>query len=255
MENRYILTPYFLDEEVPELENLFQPDWVLNKPPLTSDVKEERISTLHQSLADQVSEALRAGERPVSIAGDCCTAIGVMAGLQHSEFHPFLVWFDAHGDFNTWDTTPSGFLGGMPLAMIVGRGEQTFVDAVDLKPQDEDQVILTDGRDLDPGERESVEESAIHHTPYVLDLLDLPLPEAPLYVHFDVDVLNPEVAPAMSYPAEGGPSQEELQEVFWLLSETGRVVAVSMSSWNPDFDADGQTQTVCMDLLRVLLGE
>jgi arginase len=62
----------------------------------------------------------------VSIAGDCVATMGVLAGLHDAGITPTLIWFDAHGDFNTWETTPSGFLGGMPLAMIVGRGEQTM---------------------------------------------------------------------------------------------------------------------------------
>ena len=83
------------------------------------------MSILHKEIAKHVSAALTGGSLPVSIAGDCCTAIGVMAGLQKARIQPLFIWFDAHGDFNTWETTPSGFLGGMPLAMIAGMGEQS----------------------------------------------------------------------------------------------------------------------------------
>ncbi|NIS82127.1 MAG: hypothetical protein GTO14_18395 [Anaerolineales bacterium] len=91
------------------------------------------MSILHESLAARVAESVRDGSLTLSIAGDCCTTIGVLAGLQRADVSPLLVWFDAHGDFNTWDTTPSGFLGGMPLAMLAGIGDQTMPEAVGLR--------------------------------------------------------------------------------------------------------------------------
>ena len=152
MQNQMILTPFFLDELLPGLESLAESDWLINKPLLPGGETQQRLSALHMSLADFTQQSLLNAKRPVSIAGDCCTTIGVLAGLQRAGLDPVLIWFDAHGDFNTWQTTPSGFLGGMPLAMLVGRGEQTMPMAVDLKPLAEDRVILTDARDLDPAE-------------------------------------------------------------------------------------------------------
>jgi arginase len=253
MKNRFILTPKFLDEGLPELTALAAPDWYVNDPLLSAGKRQPRMSMLHQSLAQKVADAIGAGERPVSVAGDCCATIGVLAGLQRAGLHPFLIWFDAHGDFNTWETTPSGFLGGMPLAMLVGRGDQTLVNAVALKPFPEKRVLLTDARDLDPGEQEAVEDSDVMHLPDASALLEYPLPARPLYVHLDTDVINPADAPAMSYPAPGGASQVELQEILRSLAETGRVAAVSVSSWNPKLDEDGHTRRVCMDLLHTLL--
>ncbi len=254
MKNRFILTPYFLDEALPALEALAGPDWRVNYPVLIAGERQPRLSILHQSLAQKVAETIGAGERPVSIAGDCCTAIGVLAGLQRAGLYPFLIWFDAHGDFNTWETTPSGFLGGMPLAMLVGRGDQTLIDAVELQPLPENNVLLTDARDLDPEEQEAVENSAVRHLPDASALLEYRLPARPLYVHFDTDIINPNDAPAMSYPALGGPSRMELREILRSLAETGRIAAVSVSSWNLKLDEDGHTRKVCMDLLHTLLG-
>lgn len=250
--NQYIVTPFLFDQALPELQNMAAHGWTLNKPRLTHTRKMASISELHRSLADHVSGALKDGRRPVSIAGDCCSSIGVLAGLQRGNIQPTLIWFDAHGDFNTWETTPSGFLGGMPLAMIVGRGEQTLPDAVGLQSLPEQNVILTDGRDLDPGEKVLIGNSGINHLPETSVLLEYPLPPGPLYIHFDTDIINPVDAPAMSYPAPGGPSAEELRRVFHLLARTGRIEAVSMSSWNFDLDEDGQTQRVCMSLLNSL---
>lgn len=254
MKNRFILTPFFLDEPLPELETLVQPGWLLNKPGLPRGNKQERMGTLYQPLAQYVAKAIERDERPVSVAGDCCTAIGVLAGLQRAGLDPLLIWFDAHGDFNTWETTPSGFLGGMPLAMLVGLGEQTIVEAVTLKPLLEEQVILTDARDLDPGERTSLENSAVTHLPEVKNLLAHPLEDRPLYLHFDTDIIDPKDAPAMNYPAPGGPSRADLGEIFRRLASSGRIAALSMSSWNPKLDHDRRTQKVCLEHLRILAG-
>lgn len=253
MKNRFILSPFFLDETVPELESLMKSDWFINKPPLPGGDKQTRMSAIYQPLADFVSKITAFGERPVSIAGDCCTAIGVFAGLQRTGLDPTLIWFDAHGDFNTWETTPSGFLGGMPLAMLVGRGEQTIVDAVGFKPISEAKVILIDARDLDHGERKLLKESAVLHVSEAINLFEHSLPSGPLYIHIDTDIINPDEAPAMNYPAFGGPSVLDLQNIFRYLAQTGQVSAVSISSWNPKLDKDGHTQKVCMALLETLV--
>jgi arginase len=253
MKNRFILTPFFLDQPVPGLKPLTKADWVVNEPSLPKDTPQIRMSALYEPLAKLVASSIIRGELPVSVAGDCCTSIGVLAGLQRAGLNPNLIWFDAHGDFNTWETTPSGFLGGMPLAMLVGRGEQTIMEAVGTNLQPEKMVILSDGRDLDPGERESLSDSNIVHLANTTDLLDYELPSGPIWVHFDTDVVDVSEAPAMNYPTAGGPSVVELGEVFSYLRETGQIATVSMSTWNPELDQDGRSQAVSMKLLTDLI--
>jgi arginase len=255
MDNQYILTPYFIDAPVPGLERLARPGWQVNKVMMTAGRPQERILSLYLPLAGMVGQAAGQGKRPVSLAGDCCTAIAVLGGLQRAGLDPTLVWLDAHGDFNTWQTTPSSFLGGMPLAMLVGRGEQTLMDGLGVAPLPEQQVILSDARDLDPGEREAVAGSAVYHLRNVVSLLNYHFPDRPIYVHFDTDLINPTEAPAMNYKAAGGPSVTMLRHVFRRLAATGRIAAVSFSSWNPQLDADGQSQKVCLALLGELLGQ
>jgi arginase len=248
-----ILTPYFLDEALPGLHDLAGEAWIRNEALLEAGDKQGRMMVLYRPLALAVKSAVEAGDRPVSVAGDCCTAIGVLAGLQHGGLEPSLIWFDAHGDFNTWETSPSGFLGGMPLAMIVGRGEQRLSEGVGQRPLPESRVILTDARDLDPLERAALQDSDVTHLPDVTMLLERPLPAGPIYVHFDVDVINAGEAPAMNYLAAGGPSAAELRGVFAHLAASAQVAAVSVSSWNPALDEDGQTREVVLDLLQVLI--
>ena len=253
MKNRFILTPFFLDKPVPGLKPLVEADWVVNEPFLPENTPQIRMSALYEPLAELVASSIKRGERPVSVAGDCCTSIGVLAGLQRVGLNPNLIWFDAHGDFNTWETTPSGFLGGMPLAMLVGRGEQTIMEAVGTNLQPEKMVILSDGRDLDPGERESLSDSNIVHLTNTTDLLDYELPSGPIWVHFDTDVVDISEAPAMNYPTAGGPGVVESGEVFSYLRETGQIAAVSMSTWNPELDQDGRSQALLMKLLTELI--
>ncbi|MEA3334768.1 MAG: arginase family protein [Chloroflexota bacterium] len=239
---------------MPELATLVEPAQVIDPSLASCDSQQERLAAIHGALADSVADAVNRGDRPVSIAGDCCTTIGVAAGLQRSGISTTLIWFDAHGDFNTCETTPSGFVGGMPLAMLVGLGNQSMLNAVGLQPILAEQVILTDGRDLDPGERELVKGSGILHLPDMGMLLGAEPPDGPLWIHFDTDILDPVEAPAMNYPASGGPRVKQLEAVFRRLAGTGRVAAVSMSTWNPQLDEDGRTETTCMALLQTLLG-
>ena len=250
-----ILTPFFLDEPLPELANLAAPDWNVNQPDLPDGGQQHRMSAIHRPLADLARQAIEAGNRPVSIAGDCCSAIGMLAGLRYAAVDPVLVWFDAHGDFNTWATTPSGFLGGMPLAMIVGIGEQKMLKALGIEPLPEDRVVLADARDLDPDEKRLIEEAKIIHLIDVGDLLKLTLPDAPLYIHIDMDILTPADAPAMNYLAAGGPSAKEMQAVMNHLKRTAKIAAVSVSSWNPKIDEDDQSRNACMRLLTTLIND
>ncbi|MFO7700643.1 MAG: arginase family protein [Acidimicrobiia bacterium] len=145
---------------------------------------------------------------------------------------PTLFFFDAHGDFNTWETSPSGFIGGMPLAMVTGRGEQTIVRGAGLTPLPDDRVVLVDGRSLDPGEDEAIAESGILVVSVDSVAHTIP-PEGPIYVHVDADVVDPQHMPAMNYPAPDGPSLEAVRRDLIHLAVSSRVVAFSVSSWNP----------------------
>lgn len=257
MKNKYLLTPFFLDQPR-TFESLAQSDWVLNEPALTAGDTQARVSQIHESLAQNIAQTIQNETRPISVMGDCCATIGVVAGLQRARQDFVLLWLDAHGDFNTWETTPSGFLGGMPLAMLVGRGEQTLARAVNLQTLDEARVVLSDARDLDPGEKLALENSRVHHISNARDVMNSDvlssnLLAAPLYIHFDTDIVNPNDAPAQSYASAGGPSAQELSEIFRALAQSKNIVAISMCAWNPDMDTDGRTRAVSMELLQTLI--
>jgi len=132
MPDNFIITPYYLDEYLPELEALAFTAPTFNGNISTTGDLQSRISSLYPLLAEYVHQSVNRGKRPVSIAGDCCATIAVMAGIQRPNIDVTFIWIDAHGDFNTPETSPSGFLGGMPLAMIAGLGDMTLCEAVGL---------------------------------------------------------------------------------------------------------------------------
>ena len=251
--SQFVLTPYFLDQPLAGLEDLAQAGWQINQAAPTGTTVIRRIAEIHTGLAALVEGAIKAGRQPVSIAGDCCAAIGMLAGLVRSGIDPTLIWFDAHGDFNTWDTTPSGFLGGMPLAMLAGLGEQTILEMLEIDPLSQERIILTDARDLDPGEAELVASSQVTHLVDPLALLEMTLPDQPLWIHFDTDVIDPQYVPAQNYPAPGGISPGELGRIFSYLRESGVIAAVSLSSWAPDLQGAEKSREVCLGLLERLV--
>jgi len=251
--NRFVVSPFFLGERMSALAGVVGDDARVNDPGEAGDAAAVRAA-VHRGLADTVRSCLEAGERPVSLAGDCCTTLGILAGLERAGCEPSLLWFDAHGDFNTPETSPSGFLGGMPLAILVGRCGEALRDEVGLDPLPEGRVVLTDARDLDPLERQALEASRVTHHPRVEDLLSHPLPEGPLWVHFDADVVDASESPAHRYPAPDGPSVETLRAAFRRIAATGRLAAVSVSAWDPELDTDGVSRRVTLDLLDELVG-
>lgn len=217
---------------------------------------------IYAGLAAQVKSAVLAGDLPCSISGDCVSTMGVLAGLQQAGRQPQrILWLDAHGDFHTWATTQTQYLGGMPLAMLVGRSDRrqaqrddiaALRDAVGAQPYAEARIVLSDARDLDPGEDEALRQSAIVHCPLDQVLSHLSLDES-LYVHFDTDVLDePQRMPALKYHVTGGPGIEQMAALFRHLREYP-VVAVSVSAWHAEQDEDGRAARACLDLLELLL--
>lgn len=254
MPNQFLLTPYVLHQHSPSLSQLAGSGWQKNEPTFVGNAHSDRMMVvLHRQIATFVSDNVERGHRPVSISGDCCSTIGVVAGLQRAGLDPAVVWLDAHGDFNTHETTISGFVPGMALAMITGRGDQTFVRSASCRPVRDERVFLADGRDLDPAERALLQQSSVRHLTDSSALVGSVPADQPLYVHFDTDFLNPIDAPSMSFPAAGGPRLDEALAVARGLARTERIAAVSMTAWKLDGDPDRMTARACLQVLDALL--
>lgn len=251
--NRFLLTPYVLDRLESELHRLARQDWTVNEPALPAGGSLERLAAVGEPIAAFTERTLRRGDRPVSVAGDCCAVIGVIAGLQRAGVEPRLLWLDAHGDFNTPSTSPSGFVGGMPLAMLVGRGEQTVLEHLGARPLDDAAVVLCDGRDLDPLERDALRSSRVRHLSSVEQLAGLDFGSDAVHVHLDGDILNPLEAPAMLYPTAGGPGVATLEGILRRATARWRVVSVSLTTWALDRDPTGATEEAVWRVFQAAL--
>jgi arginase len=251
--NRVYASPFFLDQPAPALTRLAGADGDVNRAVVDGTTIVERMAAPHEALAAWTAATVLDGARPMAFVGDCCQSIGLVAGLQRAGLDPAIVWLDAHGDFNTYETTITGFLGGMPLAMLVGRGDQGLLRSVSARPVVESDVHLADARDLDPAERMALESSLVRRAAVADVVAGLPRDQL-LYVHFDVDVLDPSYAPAMRYRVPGGPALRVVEQTMADLAATGRVAAVSMTVWDLEADRDGATERACLATLARLIG-
>jgi len=241
-----IFVPYFVGERSRESARLRDGEVVA--PPLPEGPAQQRLAVLYEALAALVQGAAR----PRVQVGDCTAALGVMAGLQRRGLDPWLIWLDAHGDFNTWGTTPSGFLGGMPLAMLAGLGEQTVMEALGLRPLRAERILLAGTRDLDPGERDNLARARV---PLVTvdQLASRPPPAGPVYVHLDVDVVNLSEMPAVDYPAAGGPAAAEVRAALDHVFAEAEVAAFSVTGWNPEKPGSGRSRATTEVLVSGLV--
>lgn len=235
--------PYFIGQRIERRTEVFAvrdsgiareigAGWV---PVELAESESNPVSAVNCALAAAITthrDAVHGGAIPIVFASDCMSALGTIKGLGGDVA---VLWYDAHGDFNTPETTPSGFLGGMPLAMLVGRGDMQYMQAVGLNPLDERDIIITDARDLDPEEAVALRESAITLLPTVDALLSAELPDKPLYIHLDVDVMRLSDMPGMSYPAEGGPTLETVAATLSRVArDTPQIAGLLVSLWNDE---------------------
>ncbi|MET8876803.1 arginase family protein [Nocardia sp. NPDC004604] len=230
-----LLVPYHLDEYRPKLDAPISPDAVVTAVLPKIDDPWARMAVLYDAVADRVAESVRGGERAVVASGDCTTALATVAGLQRAGLDPALVWFDAHGDVQTMETSTSGYLGGFPLRMLVGYGRHLLADRIGLRDIAEERAVLVGGHDLDPPEAEYLRTARIRHRP-VDDLGDLP--DGPLYLHLDFDVINPDDLPGLLLPAPGGPTLSVVSAAVQTVLATGRVAAFGLAcTWRDNADA------------------
>jgi arginase len=168
-----------------------------------------------EAAAAEITAALDQGELPVLTASDCSICIATLPTVAARVPEVRVLWIDAHGDFNSPETTPSGFLGGMCLAAACGRWDAGWPETVDPSI-----VRFLGVRDLDPGERQDVEAAGVRTG----------VPAAgPVYVHLDCDALDPSVMPAQ-FPVPGGLSLDEVREPLAALAADGRLVGIEVTA-------------------------
>lgn len=203
------------------------------------------------------------------LGGDCAFVPGGLAGLKTVyKGKPGMVWLDAHGDFNIPETSPSGFIGGMPLAIACGRGPRLSEDIESLRPLlEEKRVVHVGSRSLDPGEDEALRrfvtllpskdvkkrgarEIALQTARFLSDSSDW------IIAHLDVDVLDPSHMPGIDFPEPGGLSTQDILEVFRALQSTGKLKVVDLTAYNPALDAGYRGRSLLLDLApRLVKGD
>lgn len=211
------------------------------------------IGHLGADTARLVAAARANGGGALVLAGDDTACVGVVAGLQAAYgvgTRIGIVWFDAHGDFNTPETSYSGILAGMPLAILAGLAGPLWREAAGLvAPVPTDRILIAGTRDLDEKEKDLLHSTEVR----VVDAAQLregralaePVERLArrcdlLYLHLDLDVLDPRFVPSASTPSANGLTIDELSAATKQVLQTGKVAAMSLSSLNPGGGARGQ---------------
>jgi arginase len=232
----------------------------------------KEIKEVCENLRDRVEAEVAKGSLPVVLGGDHSIAMGTLAGLSR-HFHARkekigLIWFDAHADANTAETSPSGNIHGMPLAVALGLGAPSLVNLAGFSPMvDGSRAALVGIRDVDPAERPNVRASGIGaFTMRDIDergmraVMDEAIKRATsgtagIHVSFDLDGMDPDVAPGVGTPSPGGLSYREAHLAMEMLSDTGRVVSAEFVEVNPVLDNQNGTARLAVGLLASLLGK
>jgi arginase len=213
-------------------------------PPVDESLPEvARIFELDRRLARRVAGARERGAFPLVLGGNCCSCLGTVAGAGAEG----AVWFDAHADFDTPEDNLSGFTDVMGLAILTGSGWRALRETIPgFAPIAEEDVVLAGVRDLEPYQRDRLAASAVRTVPGAIDTAALGdaldrLRESVLrvYLHVDLDVLDPSVGRANPYAAPGGASLDTLLSAIDGVFDRFTVAAAALTAYDPREDPDG----------------
>jgi arginase len=230
----------------------------------------DAIVQVQSALADRVAESMDGGHFPLVLGGDHSLSAGsVMGALRRRRLG--LVWLDAHGDFNTHETSVSGNIHGMPLAALCGHGAEPLVTlggreapGPGIRPEN---VAVVGVRDLDADERTLMRASGVHV--YSMEAIDrLGIREVMrlameaacagtdgLWLSLDLDVIDPTFAPGVGTPVMGGLNYREAHLAVELIAETGRLRGMDLVEVNPILDRENMTGRLAVELAASALGK
>jgi arginase len=219
-----------------------------------------------ERIARLVSGVTRERKVPIVLGGDHSVAIGTLGAMASVHGPGGVLWFDAHGDLNTPETSPSGNVHGMPLGAALGLAADTFAsEAWPLPALDPQHVALVGIRSLDEGERELVKELGIAvHTmsdldrkgiePVVREALERMVGAPFVHVSLDMDVVDPEAAPGVGTPVRGGLSYREAHLAMELVAEWGELSSFEVVEVNPILDRENATGQLAVELTASAFG-
>jgi arginase len=225
----------------------------------------------NRAVYEAVYAELAAGRLPIMLGGDHCLAIGsITAVARHCRERGKklrVLWLDAHADFNTAQVTPSGNIHGMPVACLCGMGPEELTTLGGGKPATTPDVFRQIGiRSVDEGEKRLVREARVS----IFDMrqidesgmkrvmeaaLESVDADTHLHVSFDVDFLDPTIAPGVGTTVRGGPNYREAQLCMEMIADTGRLASLDIVELNPAFDKRNQTAKLAVDLVESLFGK
>lgn len=220
----------------------------------------EEILQVAWELRERI-RSLPEGVFPIVLGGDHSLSMGSVSGVAKGPLG--VVWVDAHADFNTPETSPSGNIHGMPLAVLCGLGHPRLTEA--FQAVDPKRVVLVGVRSLDPGERRLLgEEGVTVYTMHEVDRLGIAriaeevlakLSGLPLHVSLDADVLDPTLAPGVGTPVPGGLTYREAHLLMEILAQSGQVHSLDLVEVNPILDERNLTAEMMVGLTLSLLGK
>lgn len=223
----------------------------------------ELVFEAQRQIAAAVARSCSSDRLPIVLGGNCNTAVGGISGIDGRRG---VIWFDAHGDFCTPETSDSGFLDGMGLAMTVGRGWRNALSSIPgYRPVEECAVALVGARDLDTWEvadlaASDITELSVKHVRTlgvagafepVLKKLAAQLDH--VYLHVDLDVHDPETVPVNYYNSPDGLFAEEVCEAIAFIGQHLRIAGGGIASYDPSFDGDGRTAEIAVGVLQALV--
>ncbi len=226
----------------------------------------EEVLNVCSRVADSVSQNVAKGLFPVVLGGDQSVSIGTLAGLERQRRG--VLWFDAHGDFNTEKTTPSGSIHGMALAAVLGYGHPKLAGFRGIKPKAvEKNTVLIGGRSFDREESLALEKSNV--TVYTMREIDeLGIRHVmenaiavaskgvrEVHLSFDVDAVDPNEAPGTGTPVVGGLTYREAQLAMELLYDSQKITSVEVVEVNPFLDHENRTAELAVKLMLSLFGK
>jgi len=229
------------------------------------------VATWNATLHDAVHTELGRGRLPILLGGDHCLGIGsISAVARHCRRagRPLRVlWLDAHADFNTQALTPSGNLHGMPVACLCGHGPEPltalaghtpalqpgWIRLIGIRSVDEGEKGLIDAAGIDVYDMRTIDEIGMRAAMEEA-LADL-TPDTHLHVSFDVDFLDPEIAPAVATGIPGGPTYREAQLCMEMIADTGRLGSLDIVELNPALDVRNKTAMLATELVQSLFGK
>ncbi|MDG6999770.1 MAG: arginase [Nitrososphaerota archaeon] len=228
----------------------------------------DEVLRICEHLSEQVSQIVGKGDFPLILGGDQSISMGVHAGLAHKDTRRGIIWIDAHGDFNTPETTPSGSIHGMALAAILGYGDQRLTQLGRISPKAmEENSVLIAGRSFDREEAERLRKSKVTvFTMKEVDELGMRsvMQQAihiaskgvkEVHLSFDIDALDPREAPGTGTPVVGGLTYREAQLAMEMLFESGILTSAEFVEVNTILDERNRTAELAVQLILSIFGK